>query len=93
VTDHPCDKRRLSYAGTFTNPWKAGRIRAIEGLTAKFTRLRRICRFERDGAPSGVPFSGKAVRDMGLDILTPRMKSLGSPPAGRWSWPPISRMG
>ena len=29
------DMRRLTYAGTFKNPFKAGTIRAIEWLTGK----------------------------------------------------------
>lgn len=82
VTDHPYDKRRLSYAGTFTNPWKAGTIRAIEWLTAKLTLLRRIRRFERDGAPSGLRFWGKAVQHMGIDILTPEAEVARIPASG-----------
>jgi hypothetical protein len=50
------DMRRLSYAGTFTNPFKAGTIRVIEWLTAKVTLLRLIRKFEADGAPVGSPF-------------------------------------
>ena len=34
------DMRRLSYAGTFKNPLKAGTIRVIEWLTAKVQLLR-----------------------------------------------------
>jgi len=62
---------RLSYAGTFTNPWKAGTIRTIEWLTGKLTLVRLIRQFERSGAPFGAPFWSKAVRQMGIDILTP----------------------
>lgn len=65
------DMRRLSYAGTFTNPFKAGTIRAIEWLTAKVTLLRLIRQFEASGAPFGVPFWPKAIRQMGIDIQTP----------------------
>ncbi|MFT4151544.1 MAG: lysophospholipid acyltransferase family protein [Paracoccaceae bacterium] len=72
VPNRPYDKRRLSYAGTFNDPWKAGTIRAIEWLTAKVQLLHRIRQFERDGAPSGVPFWGKAMIHMGIDIRTPR---------------------
>ena len=50
------DMRRLSYAGTFKNPFKAGTIRAIEWITAKVTLLRAIRDFERTGVPFGVPF-------------------------------------
>lgn len=65
------DMRRLSYAGTFTNPLKAGTIRAIEWLTAKVTLLRLIRQFERSGAPTGSPFWPKAMQQMGIRIDTP----------------------
>lgn len=69
--DRPYDMRRLSYAGTFTNPFKAGTIRAIEWMTAKITLLRLIRDFERSGAPFGSPFWPKALRQMGIRIDTP----------------------
>jgi putative hemolysin len=65
------DMRRLSYAGTFTNPFKAGAIRTLEWLTAKVTLLRHIRQFEASGAPFGVAFWPKAIRQMGIDIQTP----------------------
>jgi putative hemolysin len=65
------DMRRLSYAGTFKNPVKAGTIRAIEWLTAKITLLKAIRDFERTGVPFGVPFWTKAVKHMGIDVQTP----------------------
>ena len=65
------DMRRLSYAGTFTNPWKAGTIRAMEWLTAKVTLMRLIRDFERRGAPFGPPFWPAAIRQMGIRIDTP----------------------
>ena len=65
------DMRRLSYAGTFTNPFKAGAIRVIEWLTAKFTLLKLIRDFERSGAPFGSPFWPKAISHMGIRIDTP----------------------
>ena len=65
------DMRRLSYAGTFSNPVKANTIRTIEWLTAKITLLKLIRDFERSGAPVGAPFWPKAVRQMGIRIDTP----------------------
>jgi putative hemolysin len=65
------DMRRLSYAGTFKDPWKAGTIRAIEWLTAKVQLLRLIRSFEKSGAPFGSPFWPKAIRHMGIRIDTP----------------------
>ena len=69
--DKPYDMRRLSYAGTFKNPFKAGTIRAIEWLTAKITLLRLIRSFEKSGAPFGAPFWPKAIRHMGIRLDTP----------------------
>ena len=68
---HTYQMRRLSYAGTFTNPFKSGTIRTIEWLTGKLTLIRLIRSFERSGAPVGPPFWPKAIRHMGIDILTP----------------------
>jgi putative hemolysin len=65
------DMRRLSYAGTFTNPWTVGTIRSIEWLTAKITLLRLIRDFERKGAPFGPPFWPAAIEQMGIRIDTP----------------------
>lgn len=76
------DMRRLSYAGTFTNPVKAGAIRSVEWLTAKITLLRLIREFERSGAPFGAPFWPKAIRQMGIDILTPEHEVARIPATG-----------
>lgn len=65
------DMRRLSYAGTFTNPFKAGTIRLIEWLTAKVQLLSLIRSFEKSGAPHGSPFWPKAIKHMGIRIDTP----------------------
>lgn len=65
------DMRRLSYAGTFSDPWKAGTIRTIEWLTAKVTLMRLIRSFEQAGAPFGPPFWPAAIRHMGIEIGTP----------------------
>jgi putative hemolysin len=76
----PYDMRRLSYAGTFTNPFKSGAIRAVEWLTAKVTLLRLIREFERSGAPFGAPFWPKAIRQMGIRIDTDQIARI--PPSG-----------
>jgi putative hemolysin len=65
------DMRRLSYAGTFTNPLKVLTIRALEWSTAKVKLLQMIRSFERAGAPVGVTFWSKAVAHMGIRIDTP----------------------
>lgn len=74
--------RRLSYAGTFKNPFKAGTIRALEWATAKVTLLRAVRKFERSGVPFGVTFWAKAVRQMGIDILTPDAEIAQIPKTG-----------
>lgn len=76
------DMRRLSYAGTFKNPVKAGTIRAIEWLTAKVQLLSLIRSFERSGAPHGAAFWPKAIRHMGIRIDTPADEIANIPKTG-----------
>jgi len=71
VVANKYDMRRLSYAGTFTNPLKVISIRAIEWITAKVKLLQMIRSFEKSGAPVGVTFWSKAVAHMGIRIDTP----------------------
>ena len=66
----PYDGRRLSYANTFENPWKAGVIRVLEWLTAKALLLYKIRKFEKSGVPHGQPFFTKAIDAMGIEIQT-----------------------
>ncbi len=76
------DMRRLSYSGTFTNPFKVLSIRAIEWLTAKVKLLSMIRSFERAGAPVGVAFWSKAIRHMGIRIDTPAQEIARIPRTG-----------
>ena len=71
VVANKYDMRRLSYAGTFTNPLKVFAIRAIEWTTAKVKLLQLIRGFAKSGAPVGVSFWSKAVAHMGIRIDTP----------------------
>lgn len=80
--ERPYDMRRLSYAGTFTNPYKAGTIRTMEWVTAKITLLRLIRSFEKSGAPHGAPFWPKAIRHMGIRIDTPDAEIARIPKTG-----------
>lgn len=68
----PYDKRKLSYAGTFTDPRKVITIRTLEWMTGKVTLLRRIRKFERAGVRDGLPFFSDAIRQMGIDLTTPQ---------------------
>ncbi len=76
------DMRRLSYAGTFTNPFKSGTIRALEWMTAKVQLLSLIRSFEKSGAPFGSPFWPKAIRHMGIRIDTPEAEIARIPKTG-----------
>ena len=44
------DRRSLTYASTFDSPMTALTIKTIEWLTGKFSILRMIRKFERQGA-------------------------------------------
>jgi len=66
------DRRRLSYASTFDDPWKAGFIRVMEALTGKLTILRLIRKFERRGAPKGQAFWRACLDVMGIELTTPQ---------------------
>ena len=78
----PYDKRKLSYANTFSNPWKIYSIRTIEWLTGKIPLLRRIREFERRGAPVGQEFFNQALEIMGIDVTTPAEQLANIPPTG-----------
>jgi putative hemolysin len=73
---------RLSYAGTFRNPFKAGTIRTIEWLTGKVHLLRKIREFEQSGVPFGQPFWPKAMAAMGIEIHTSAEQIARIPPIG-----------
>ncbi|MEM8592247.1 MAG: lysophospholipid acyltransferase family protein [Pseudomonadota bacterium] len=68
----PFDKRKLTYAGSFTNPVQSTIIRAMEWCTGKVPMLRRIRRFERIGPATGQKFWKQARAIMEIDLLTPR---------------------
>ncbi len=66
------DRRRLSYASTFENPWMGSIIRVMEAFTGKLTILRLIKKFEKRGAPSGQAFWRACLDVMGIELLTPQ---------------------
>ena len=78
----PYDKRKLSYATTFTNPWQANTIRAIEWMTGKMPLLALVRRFERMGPAEGQDFWKQALDLMGIDILTPEEQLANIPKEG-----------
>lgn len=78
----PYDKRRLSYANTFTNPLKANTIRAMEWMTGKLTLLRLIRRFEAMGVKEGQAFWAQALAVMGIELQTPAAQLAHIPASG-----------
>lgn len=82
LSDQPYDRRRLSYATTFTNPVQQKAIQLIELVTAKFYLLRRIRRFEAMGVPYGQPFWAQALDIMGIELLTPADEIARIPKSG-----------
>ncbi|MEL7090146.1 MAG: lysophospholipid acyltransferase family protein [Pseudomonadota bacterium] len=72
VTFTKYDRRSLSYASTFEDPWKASFIRVMEALTGKLTILRLIRKFEQRGAPSGQAFWRACLDVMGIELTTPQ---------------------
>lgn len=80
--DTPYDRRRLSYANTFENPWQVWTIRTMEFLTGKLRLLRLIRRFEAMGVPHGQPFWQQALEVMGIELQTPQAEIDRIPPTG-----------
>ncbi|MEL6688778.1 MAG: lysophospholipid acyltransferase family protein [Pseudomonadota bacterium] len=78
----PYDKRKLSYAGTFTNPWQSFVIRTMEWCTGKITLLRRIREFERMGPATGQAFWTQARGLMRIDLQTPKEEIANIPETG-----------
>lgn len=72
ITEQPYDKRKLSYANTFTNPFKANTIRVMEWCTGKIPLIRLVRRFEKAGAPYGQAFWGQALSHMKIALETPQ---------------------
>ena len=69
---HQYDRRSLSYASTFDDPFKATLIRIIEAFTGKLTVLRLIRKFEKNAAPTGQGFWRAALDVMGIELTTPQ---------------------
>mgnify|MGYP006276234585 FL=1 len=82
LKDRPYDRRRLSYAHTFTNPWQVGTIQTMEMLTGKLRLLRLIRRFEAMGVPEGQAFWRQALDIMGIELRTPSEQILRIPREG-----------
>jgi len=72
VTFTKYDRRSLSYASTFDDPWRARVISGMEMVTGKIKILRLIRKFERRGTPSGQAFWRAALDTMGIELTTPQ---------------------
>ena len=82
LDDKPYDGRNLSYAGTFTNPFKAGVIRTLEWMTGKFTLLRLVRKFEAAGQVSNTEFWKRAIDLLRIDLQTPEEQIARIPKTG-----------
>lgn len=72
LDDTPYKGRNLSYAGTFTNPFKATLIRAIELLTAKLPLLVLVRKFEAAGQVGSTEFWKRAMDLLEIELTTPQ---------------------
>ena len=68
--EEPYDRRKLSYANTFTNPIQRNIIKFLEFLTGKLHLLRKVRQFEKLGIPVGQPFWRQALDLLGINLLT-----------------------
>lgn len=82
VSFNKYDRRSLSYASTFDDPWKSRIISLMELFTGKISILRMIRQFERRGAPAGQAFWRAALDTMGIDLTTPQEQLARIPAQG-----------
>ena len=77
------DRRTLTYANSFDDPWTGFAIRAIEWMTGKLTILRMVNKFEKNNAKyRGQDFWRGALDTMGIDLLTPEEQLANIPKEG-----------
>jgi len=82
LDDQPYDGRNLSYAGTFTNPYKAFAIRVIEWVTGKLYLLKLVRKFEAAGHVENTDFWRRAIDLLGIDLQTPDSEIANIPKTG-----------
>ncbi len=82
LDDQPYDGRNLSYAGTFTNPFKALMIRIIELSTGKLRLLRLVRKFEAAGQVENRDFWRRAIDLLEIDLQTPAKQVANIPKEG-----------
>ncbi len=77
------DRRSLTYANSFDDPWTANSIKTIEWLTGKLTILRMVNKFEKQNANyRGQRFWRGALNTMGIDLVTPAEQLANIPKDG-----------
>lgn len=76
------NRRRLSYATTFTNPVAGTIIRVMEWFTGKVTVLRWIRKFERSDYPTDHTYWRAAMETMGITVTTPDAQLANIPAEG-----------
>jgi hypothetical protein len=91
--DRVYDRRSLTYANSFPNPWVRGTIKTIEWMTGKLSVLRRVRQFERLGEVTGQDFWDATMGIMGIDLQTPQHQLDRIPSTGRSCLSPITRTG
>ena len=62
------DGRRLSYATSYSDPWKVAVIRTIEWVSGKILLLRRIREFERLPHQKGHAFFSQVLKVMRINV-------------------------
>lgn len=80
--DTPYDRRKLSYANTFTNPFQRNTIKTLELFTGKLRLLRKVRQFEKMGIPFGQPFWRQALDLLGIKLLTSKSELSKIPKRG-----------
>ncbi|MEY8828095.1 lysophospholipid acyltransferase family protein [Sedimentitalea sp. XS_ASV28] len=77
------DRRTLTYANSFDDPWTSFAIKAIEWCTGKITILRMVSAFEKSNEKyRGQKFWRGALNVMGIDLLTPEEQLANIPKEG-----------
>ncbi len=76
------NRRSLTYANTFDNPFQATLIRALEWLTGKVTLLKMIRKFEQRGAPQGSAIWKACLDIMEIEVQTPEAQVANIPREG-----------
>ncbi len=77
------DRRTLTYANSFDDPWTSTAIRTIEWLTGKLTILRMVNKFEKANAEyRGQKFWRGALNTMGIELKTPADQLANIPATG-----------